>query len=71
MTQITIRSVDPETQRANVFSNALYVQIQALTPAQIDAKLVTDVTTLAQARPVLSLLLQGLQFLLNKENTAQ
>lgn len=71
MTQVTIRAVDPETQRVAVFSNALYVQLQGATPAQIDAYLTANVTTIAQARPVLSLLLQGLQFLLNKENAPQ
>ncbi len=71
MTTLTIRSVDAETQRAQVFSNALFIQLQGATPAQIDAFLLANVTTLAQARPVLSLLLQGLQFLLNRENVAQ
>lgn len=70
MTQITIRTVDPEVQRANVFSDSLYVQLQGATPAQIDAYLLANVTNIAQARTVLSLLLRGLQFVLNKENTA-
>lgn len=67
MTQVTIRSVDPEVQRTNVFSNPLFIQLQGATPEQIDTYLLT-VTTIAQARPALKLLLQAVQFLLNPEN---
>lgn len=71
MTTLTIRSIDAETQRQQVFSNALFIQLQGATPAQIDAFLLANVTTVAQARPVLSLLLQAVQLLLNRESIAQ
>lgn len=70
MTTLTIRSIDAETQRQQVFSNPLFIQLQGATPAQIDAFLLANVTTVAQARPVLSLLLQAVQLLLNRENIA-
>jgi len=70
MTTLTIRSIDAETQRQQVFSNSLFIQLQGATPAQIDAFLLANVTTVAQARPVLSLLLQAVQLLLNRENVA-
>jgi hypothetical protein len=67
----TIRTVDPEVQRAQVFSNAVLLQAIGATPGQIDTYLTNNVTTLAQARPVLSACMQAIAYLLNKENQQQ
>jgi hypothetical protein len=67
-TTITVRSVDPETQRTALVSNALFIQLRGATPAQINAYLAANVTNLAQALPVLSVLLQAVAYLVNKES---
>lgn len=69
MTTITIRTLDPETQRTALVANALFIQLRGATPAQIDAFLLANVTTLAQARPVLSMLAQAVAYLVNKESS--
>lgn len=61
MTTITVRSVDPEVLRSTIFQDANFIALQGATGAQIDTFLTNNVTTLAQARPILKLLLQGLQ----------
>lgn len=68
MTTITIRSVDPEVQRAQIFANPVFLAALGATPAQIDTYLLNNVTNLAQARPVLSLLMQAVAYLINKES---
>jgi hypothetical protein len=68
MTTITIRTVDPEVQRTALIANSLFIQLRGATPAQIDAFLLANVTTLAQARPVLSMLAQAVSYLVNKES---
>lgn len=67
MTTITIRTVDPETQRTALVANALFIQLRGSTPAQIDAYLATR-TTVAQLWPAISMLAQGLSYLVNKES---
>lgn len=71
MTNLTIRSVDPEAQRVQIFANPVFIAALGATPAQINTYLQTNVTNLAQALPVLSLLMQAVAFLVNKENSAQ
>lgn len=66
MTTINVHSVDPETQRAAILSNSVFLQLVSATPAQIDAYLLANVTTLAQARPVLSILAQAVAYLMNR-----
>lgn len=68
MTLLHIRIPDPEAQRLVVMANSVFIQALSATPAQMDAWLVTNVTTLAQARPVLSMLMQGIAYLVNKES---
>lgn len=70
MTTITIRSVDPELQRALIFANQVFIAALGATPAQVDTYLLNNVTNLAQARPVLSLLMQAVAYLINKESTS-
>lgn len=69
MTNITIRSVDPEQQRALIFANPVFIAALGATPTQIDTYLTNNVTNLAQARPVLSLLMQAVAYLVNKESS--
>lgn len=68
MTTLTIRSVDPEVQRTLIFANPVFLAALGATPAQIDTYLTNNVTNLAQARPVLSLLMQAVAYLVNKES---
>lgn len=71
MTTITIRSVNPDALRAQVFSDPAFIALQGATPAQIDTYLTNNVTTLAQARPVLRLLLQSVSLLIAQANISQ
>ena len=68
MTTIVIRTVDPETQRTVLVSNPLFIQLRGATAAQIDAYLVANAGSFAGLRPVLLMLLEGLQYLVNKES---
>ena len=68
MTTITIRVIDPDAQRTQIFNNPVFVAALGATPAQIDTYLLNNVTNLAQARPVLSLLMQAVAYLVNKES---
>lgn len=68
MTTLVIRSVDPEIQRTQIFGNPVFVAALGATPAQIDAYLLANVTNLAQARPVLSLLMQAVAYLVNNQS---
>lgn len=70
MTTINVRSTDPEGQRAAIFANPVFVASLGATPAQVDAYLLANVTTLAQARPVLSMLVQAVSYLINAQNPA-
>lgn len=69
MTTITVRSVDPETQRTALVGNPLFIQLRGATPAQINTFLTANVTNLAQALPILSLCLQAIAYLVNKESS--
>lgn len=68
MTTINVRSADPEAQRAAILSNPVFLQLVNATPAQIDTYLLNNVTTLAQARPVLSILAQAVAYLMNAKS---
>ena len=70
MTTLTIRTVDPDLQRTQIFNNPVFVAALGATPAQIDTYLLNNVTNLAQARPVLSLLMQAVAYLVNKESNS-
>lgn len=66
MTTINVHSADPEAQRAAILSNAVFLQLVSATPAQIDAYLLAQVTTVGSARPVLSILAQAVAYLMNR-----
>lgn len=68
MTTITIRVIDPDAQRTQIFNNEVFIAALGATPAQINTYLTNNVTNLAQARPVLSLLMQAVAYLINKES---
>lgn len=70
MTNLTIRSVDPAAQRTQIFNNPVFVAALGATPAQIDTYLLNNITNLAQARPVLSLLMQAVAYLVNLQSNS-
>jgi hypothetical protein len=68
MTTINVRAADPEIQRAAILSNPVFLAMVTATPAQIDTYLAANVTSLAQARPILSMYGQAIAYLFNVQN---
>jgi hypothetical protein len=67
MTTLNIKIFQPTEQRANVVGDQVFKQLAAMTPVQIDTYLLNNVTTMAQARTVLSILARAVVYLLNKD----
>lgn len=67
MTTFNLKSIQPDTQRTSIVSNSVYLATYSLTPAQLTSYLSSNVTSLAQALPVLNVLLQGLAYFINQQ----
>lgn len=67
MNVINIKIFSPTEQRANVVADPLFKTLLAMTPAQLDAYLLANVTNFAQVRGALSILARGLVYLINKD----
>ncbi len=67
MKRVTVAATPQLQARIEARANATLTQLTNATPAQIDAYLAANVTSLAQARDVLKIILLGLRYLLRKD----
>jgi len=69
MKQVTVQPNADKAARVAAFNDPVWAQLRTATPAQIDTYLNTNVTTLAQARVVLRILILAMRYVVLKSTT--
>jgi len=63
MKQVSVPPSQAKQDKIAAFSDAVWAQLKTATPGQIDTYLTNNVTTLAQARVVLRILMLAVRYL--------